>query len=310
LHLDYDQIKKKATVTKIRQTIRKAIIPAAGLGTRFLPATKIIPKELLPIVDTPVIQYNVQEVADAGIKTVILVTGKGKTRIIDHFDVQEDLKSKLEKEGRYDLVSALETASNLVQFASARQDNPRGLGHAVLCTRDLIGQEAFVVLLGDDLLDSDPAEASCTAKMIQLYQKYGKSVVALMEVPEVDVYRYGICNGRELEPGVLELDYMVEKPRPKDAPSNLAIIGRYILTPRIFDILENTPPGRNGELQLTDAMAVLMKEEGFIGYKFKGQRFDAGDKLGFIKANLAYALKRKELGPKLRAYMREILEQN
>ncbi len=291
-------------MNKDNSPIRKAIIPAAGLGTKFLPATKIVPKELLPIVDTPVIQYNVQEVADAGVKTVILVTGKGKTRIIDHFDTQEDLKSKLEKEGRFDLVSALETASNLVQFASVRQSAPKGLGDAVLCAKDLIGNEPFLVLLGDDLLDS---EVSCTQQMIELYKKYGKSVVALMEVPEVEVYRYGVCNGKEIEPGILELDYMVEKPRPKDAPSKLAVVGRYILTPRIFDHLQKTAPGKNGEVQLTDAMASLMKEEGFIGLKFEGKRYDAGEKLGFVKANIAYALKRKELGPRLREFLAEII---
>lgn len=285
--------------------IKKAIIPAAGLGTRFLPATKIVPKELLPIVDTPVIQYNVQEVADSGIKTVILITGKGKSHILDHFDVYDDLKNKLEKEGRYDLVATLEKTSNLVQFVGVRQNNQRGLGHAVLCAKEVIGNEPFVVLLGDDLVDS---ETPCTKQLMDIYQKYGKSVVALMEVPEVDVYRYGVCSGKELEPGVWDLDYIVEKPRPKDAPSNLAIIGRYVLTPRIFEFLEKTPPGRNGEIQLTDAMAALMKEDGFIGYRFKGKRYDAGDKLGFIQANVAYALKRQELGPKLKEFLRELIK--
>lgn len=291
--------------SKFVPPIRKAIIPAAGLGTRFLPATKVVPKELLPIVDTPVIQYNVQEVADAGIQTVILITGKGKSRILDHFDVYDDLKNKLEKEGRYDLVATLEKTSNLVQFVGVRQDSQKGLGHAVLCAKDVVGNEPFVVLLGDDLVD---AEVPCTKQMVEIYQKYGKSVVALMEVPEVEVYRYGVCSGQELEPGVWNLDYMVEKPRPKDAPSNLAVIGRYVLTPRIFEFLEKTPPGRNGEIQLTDAMAALMREEGFIGYKFKGQRYDAGDKLGFVKANVAYALKRPELGARLKEFLREIVK--
>lgn len=285
--------------------IRKAIIPAAGLGTRFLPATKIVPKELLPIVDTPVIQYSVQEVADAGISTVILVTSMGKNRIIDHFEVQEELRNKLEKEGRYDLVSTLEKNSNMVQFVSVRQDAPKGLGHAVLCAKDVICNEPFVVLLGDDLVDSD---VSLTKQMVDLYQKYRKSVVALMEVPEIEVYRYGVCNGVEIEPGVLDLNYMVEKPRPKDAPSKLAVIGRYVLSPRIFEFLEKTPPGRNGEIQLTDAMAALMQEEGFLGFKFEGKRYDAGDKLGFIQANIAFALKRKELGPRLRQFMRNLLD--
>lgn len=287
-----------------RAIVRKAIIPAAGLGTRFLPATKLVPKELLPIVDTPVIQYNVQEVADAGVETVILITGKGKSNILDHFDVNDDLKHKLEKEGRYDLVSTLDKTESLVQFVGVRQGAPRGLGHAVLCARDVIGDEPFLVLLGDDLVDS---EVPCSKQMVEIYQRYGKSVVALMEVPSAEVYRYGVCGGTELEPGVFELNYMVEKPRPKDAPSNLAVIGRYILSPRIFEFLEKTSPGRNGEIQLTDAMAQLMKEEGFIGYRFEGKRYDAGEKLGFIKANIAYALKRPELAITLREFMAELL---
>lgn len=284
--------------------VRKAVIPAAGLGTRFLPATKSVPKELLPIVDTPTIQYIVEEVHEAGVETVVLVTGKGKAGIVDHFDLNSDLQAKLESEGKYELARLLNEASGLVKIVSTRQQSPRGLGHAVLCAQDVIGNEPFAVCLGDDLVDSD---VPCTKQMIEIYKKYGKSVVALMEVPEEDISKFGVCAGKPLEDRVLELTHMVEKPSREEAPSRLAIVGRYILTPRIFEILDKQTPGKAGEIQLTDAMARLMKEEGFIGYQFKGERYDAGDKFGFIQANIAFGLKKAEIRPRLMEYMKSLV---
>jgi len=286
-----------------RSPVRKAVIPAAGLGTRFLPATKSVPKELLPIVDVPTIQYIVQEVVDAGIETVVLITGKGKSKIVDHFDVYPELEEKLEKEGKADLVARLRETTNMVHMVSVRQGVPRGLGHAVLCAKDVIGDEPFVVLLGDDLVD---AKVPCTKQMIDVYNEHGKSVVALMEVADSDVPKFGICGGKKISNRITDINVMGEKPKLIEAPSKTAIVGRYILTPRIFDILEQTDPGKGGEIQLTDAMAKLMREEGFLGYEFEGQRYDAGDKFGFLQANIAYALKRPDIAPKLREYMRSV----
>ncbi len=285
-------------------TIKKAVIPAAGLGTRFLPATKAVPKELLPIVDVPTIQIIAEEVSKAGIETVVLITGRGKSAIEDHFDLHLDLENKLEKEGKTELARKLKDTSNIVKIVSLRQQSPRGLGDAVLCARSVIGDEPFVVLLGDDLVDS---AVPCTKQMIDIYEKYGKSVVALMEVSDEDVPKFGICGGKSISERVIELDTMVEKPSLQDAPSNLAIVGRYILTPRIFKILANQTPGKAGEIQLTDAMATLMREEGFIGYKFEGNRYDAGDRFGYLQANIAYALKRPDIAPKLIEYMSRLV---
>lgn len=285
--------------------VRKVVIPAAGLGTRFLPATKAVPKELLPIVDIPTIQYIVNEVVNSGIETVILITGKGKESIEDHFDLNLELEEKLEREGKHELAAALRQATIMVRMVSVRQGRPRGLGHAVLCAKEVIGDEPFMVVLGDDLVDSD---VPCTKQMIDVFDKYQKSVVALMEVGPEDISKFGICGGKELSSRVLELNQMIEKPSLDKAPSNLAIVGRYILTPDIFDILEFTEPGKGGEIQLTDAMAKLMLDQGFIGYKFEGQRYDAGDKFGFLQANIAFAMKRPEIRTKLLNYMKELVK--
>lgn len=285
------------------QKVRKAVIPAAGLGTRFLPATKAVPKELLPIVDVPTIQLIVEEVVRSGMETVVLISGRGKASIVDHFDRHSDLENKLESDGKNDLAKLVRDISSMVKMVAVRQQVPKGLGHAVLCAKDVIGSEPFVVLLGDDLVD---AEVPCAKQMIDVYEKYGKSVVALMEVPECDIPRFGIVGGKQLSERVYDLDTMVEKPALKDAPSNLSIVGRYVLSPRIFEILENTKPGKAGEIQLTDAMAQLMRMEGFIGYKFEGNRYDAGDKFGFLQANIAYGLKRPDIAPKLMEYMSQV----
>ncbi len=284
--------------------VRKAIIPAAGLGTRFLPATKAVPKELLPIVDTPTIQYIVEEVYAAGIETLIIVTGKGKSAIEDHFDLNLELARKLEADGKQDLARCLNDQANLVKVVSIRQQQPRGLGHAVLCAKEIIGDEPFAVLLGDDLVD---ASVPCTKQMISVYERYHKSVVALMPVDNDDVPKFGICGGTSLSDREIDITAMVEKPKLADAPSNLAIVGRYILTPEIFEILEKTLPGKGGEIQLTDAMNTLRARDGFVGYRFEGQRYDAGDKFGFLQANIAYGLKNPEIAPKLMEYMKEIV---
>lgn len=284
--------------------ITKAIIPAAGLGTRFLPATKAVPKELLPIVDIPTIQYIVKEAVDSGIKDVIFVTGRGKNALLDHFDSYPELEEKLEKEGKFELLEALREAGTMVKVVSVRQPEPRGLGHAVLCAKDLIGDEPFVVLLGDDIVD---ATVPCTKQMIDVYNQTQKSVVALMRVPDDEVPRFGICGGHAVSDRVYQLDTMVEKPSLADAPSNLAIVGRYVLNPSIFKYLEEVQPGKGGEIQLTDAMERMMKVEGFTGYEFVGDRYDAGDKFGFIQANIMYALKRRDIAPKLKAFMRDVL---
>lgn len=285
--------------------IRKAVIPAAGLGTRFLPATKAVPKELLPIVDVPSIQLIVKEAVDSGIEDIIFVTGRGKNSIIDHFDSIPELEQKLESEGKYDLLATLRETSNMAQIVSIRQPEPRGLGHAVLCAKDLIGDEPFLVLLGDDLVDSvNP----CSQQMMEVHKKHGKSVVALMRVSDEDVPKFGIVGGHAVGEREYMLDVMMEKPSLEDAPSKLAIVGRYILNPGIFKYLEETKPGKGGEIQLTDAMERMMKVEGFVGYEFVGNRYDAGDKFGYLQANIAYGLKRRDIAPKLKAYLREVLD--
>jgi len=287
-------------------SIKKAVIPAAGLGTRFLPATKAVPKEMLPIIDIPTIQYIVKEVVDSGIEEIIFVTSKGKDAILDHFDTYPEMEQKLEREGKFDLLALLKETSQMAKFVSVRQAQPRGLGDAVLCAKDLIGDEPFVVLLGDDLVDSS---VPCTKQMIEVFEEHQKSVVALMRVSDEDVPKFGICGGHASSERSYNLDTMVEKPSLADAPSNLAIVGRYILKPSIFKYLEETTPGKGGEIQLTDAMARMMKVEGFMGYEFIGERFDAGDKFGFLKANIAYALKRRDIGPRLKSYLKELVDQ-
>ena len=285
--------------------IRKAVIPAAGLGTRFLPATKAVPKEMLPIVDIPTIQYIVKEAVASGIEDIIFITGRGKNSILDHFDYFPELEEKLVREGKHDLADMLRETSSMAKIIAVRQGEPRGLGHAVLCAKDLIGNEPFVVLLGDDLVDS---AIPCSRQMIDAYNKHKKSVVALLRVDDEDVSKFGICGGHQIDERLYSLDTMMEKPSLQAAPSNLAIVGRYVLQPTIFKYLEDTQPGTGGEIQLTDAMERMMKVEGFLGYEFSGQRYDAGDKFGFLQAAIAYGLKRRDLAPKLRAYMKEVLD--
>jgi len=286
--------------------IRKCVVPAAGLGTRFLPATKAIPKEMLPIVDTPTLQYIVQEAASAGIEDVILINGRGKSSIEDHFDLALELESILKARGKQEEWKKLRDISSLANIVSVRQKEPLGLGHAVLCAKNLIGSEPFGVILGDDVID---AVKPAIRQLAEAFQRHRKGVIALMEVPASEAHLYGIAAGEAIDERTVRITQLVEKPRAGTAPSNLAVIGRYVLPARVFEILEKQSPGVGGEIQLTDALAVLCEAEGLIGYKFEGRRYDAGDKLGYLKANVAYALKRKDLRAPLLAWLTDLLQQ-
>jgi len=282
--------------------IRKAVIPAAGMGTRFLPATKAVPKELLPIVDIPTIQYIVEEAVAAGVRDVILVCARGKDSIVDHFDIAAELEANLERTGKTALRQEMRRIAQMARVVTVRPQEPLGLGHAVLCARALVGDEPFVVMLGDDIID---AEVPATRQLTDCWQKHGLGTIALMEVPLAETSMYGIAAGTALDARTTRIERLVEKPK-SNPPSNLAVIGRYVLPPRIFELLEQVKPGVGGEIQLTDALAMLAREEGLLGYRFEGQRYDAGDRLGYLKANIAFAMKRPELAGPLRQYLAEL----
>ncbi|MEE8218694.1 MAG: UTP--glucose-1-phosphate uridylyltransferase GalU [Vicinamibacteria bacterium] len=285
--------------------IRKAIFPAAGLGTRFLPATKAQPKEMLVLVDKPIIQYVIEEAVASGLKSIIIVTGKGKNAIEDHFDVSHELERLLEQRGKLDLLEQVRSLSNMINVSYVRQGEQLGLGHAVLMARDLVGDEPFAVMLGDDIIDGP---VPCMRQMINVFESYGGPVVAVHQVPRKDISAYGVIDGTpEGETGRLfRIRDMVEKPRAEDAPSDLAIIGRYILTPDIFDALEQTPRDAGGEIQLTNALRKLKESRALYGYQFEGVRHDAGNKLGFLKATVEFALKREDLGGPFREYLKSL----
>lgn len=285
--------------------LRKVVIPAAGLGTRFLPATKAVPKEMLPIVDKPTLQYIVEEAVAAGVRDVILINGRYKAAIEDHFDVSYELERTLDDRGKKSEVEGLRNISRMVNLLSVRQKNPLGLGHAVLCARPMIGDEPFGVMLGDDMIDS---EVPGILQLWNAYQKHALGVVALMEVPASETHLYGIAAGERIDERTMRITHIVEKPK-SNPPSNLAVIGRYVLPPSIFGHLENQERGVGGEIQLTDALAKLQQTKGLIGYRFEGIRHDAGDKLGYLKANLAFGLKRPDLRDGLLSYMREVIGQ-
>jgi UTP--glucose-1-phosphate uridylyltransferase len=287
------------------QPIRVAVFPAAGLGTRFLPATKASPKEMLPLVDKPLIQYAVEEARAAGIGRIVIVTGRGKSAIEDHFDTSFELERTLEEKGKKELFEQVRAISELASFSYVRQKIALGLGHAVLQAKDLVGREPFAVMLGDDIVDS---EVPCIGQMIRLYERRGNPVIALQEVPRAETKQYGIVAGNpvEGEERVLALTDMVEKPSPERAPSNLAIIGRYLLPPEIFDILEATRSDVGGEIQLTSGLKTLLAARPIDGYRFEGKRYDAGDKLGFLKATVELALKRDDLGKDFREYLKTL----
>jgi len=283
--------------------VRKAVIPAAGFGTRFLPATKAVPKELLPIVDKPTIQYIMEEVVAAGIDEVILITGREKGSIEDHFDTSGELENHLKKKKKEDLLKIIQQISEMVTLVSVRQKEPLGLGHAILCAKRTVGNEPFAVLLGDDLIDS---QIPCIKQMIDLYSSEMQAIIAIQQVPQEEAHLYGIIKGQKVKERVYRIEEMVEKPPKGRAPSNLAIIGRYILPPQIFSILEKVPPDRNGEIQLTNGLVELNRKDAIFGYEFIGDRYDAGDKLGYLQANISYGLRHPELGPKLKAYLKSL----
>ncbi|MBI4477500.1 MAG: UTP--glucose-1-phosphate uridylyltransferase GalU [Acidobacteria bacterium] len=286
--------------------VRKAVFPVAGLGTRFLPATKAQPKEMLPLVDKPIIQYSVEEAVAAGVSNIILVTGRGKNAIEDHFDVSIELETFLESRGKTDLLAEIRKISNLINFAYVRQGEPLGLGHAVLVARELVGAEPFAVILGDDVIDADPP---AIGQMIQMFRLVNGPVLAVERVPEESVSSYGIVDieTEPIGPRLFQVRGLVEKPRREEARSNLAIIGRYILTPDIFPILAATREDRTGEIQLTNGLRQLLEKRPIYAYEVDGTRHDTGNKLGFLKAVTYFALKRPDLGDAFRQYLEEII---
>jgi UTP--glucose-1-phosphate uridylyltransferase len=273
--------------------VRKAIIPAAGLGTRFLPATKAQPKEMLPIVDKPTIQYIVEEAIESGIEEILIITGRNKRAIEDHFDRSVELELELEKKNKKELLSLVRDISNMVNIHYVRQKEPKGLGHAINCARSFVGNEPFGVLLGDDIVHSE--SKPCLKQLLDAYNEYKTTILGVQVVADEDVSKYGIVDGKLIEEGVYKVKNLVEKPSLEEAPSNIAILGRYIITPGIFDILENTKPGRGGEIQLTDALKVLAAREAMYAFEFEGKRYDVGDKLGFLQATVEFALRREDL---------------
>ncbi len=283
--------------------VRKAVFPAAGLGTRFLPATKASPKEMLPLVDKPLIQYVVEEAVASGIESVIIVTGRNKAPMEDHFDISFELEKLLEERGKPDLLKEMRAISEMARVSYVRQGEALGLGHAVLQARDLVGDEPFAVILSDDIIDS---ETPGLKQLLDVYEKYDAPVVGTMQVAGEAISRFGAIDVDEVEDGVYKIKDMVEKPNFSEAPSDLAIIGRYVLTPDIFDEIEKTAPGAIGEIQITDAMRSLLKKRPFYAVRFKGTRHDAGDKLGFLMATVEFALKRKDLAPDFREYLKSL----
>ena len=274
------------------KTVRKAIIPAAGLGTRFLPATKSQPKEMLPIVDKPTLQYIIEEAIESGIEEILIVTGRSKKSIEDHFDRSVELELELEQKDKTEMLKMVQDISNMVNIHYIRQKEPKGLGHAIYCAKSFIGNEPFAVLLGDDIVDS---EKPCLKQLIEAYNEYKTSILGVQEVDKQDTDKYGILDAKYIENRVYKVKDMIEKPKVEEAPSNIAILGRYIITPDIFDILENQEPGKSGEIQLTDALKTLATHEAIYAYNFEGKRYDVGDKLGFLEATVDFALKRPEL---------------
>lgn len=285
--------------------VRKAIIPAAGLGTRFLPATKSQPKEMLPIVDKPTIQYIVEEAVASGIEQILIITGRNKKSIEDHFDKSVELEKELEEKNKEELLELVRSISSLAEVYYIRQKEPKGLGHAIYCAKTFVGNEPFAVMLGDDIVDS---KVPCLKQLLECYKEYKTSILGVQPVPQKDVSKYGIVTPLKIEDDVFKVKGLVEKPKVDESPSNIAILGRYIITPRIFDILENTPPGVNGEIQLTDALKLLMKNEAIYAYAFSGRRYDVGDKLGYLQATVDFALKRPELRDGFMEYLKSVVE--
>lgn len=283
--------------------VRKAVFPAGGLGTRFLPATKVIPKEMLALVDKPIIQYGVEEAIASGIEHIIIITGRGKGAMEDHFDHSFELDATLERRGKHELLAVSRGVSTMARISYVRQKEPLGLGHAVLCAKALVGDEPFAVILPDDVIEAD---VPCLKQMISVFDERGGSILATQTIDGPEISAYGVLAGSQdpENPRIYNCTGMVEKPKFKDAPSKQAIIGRYVLTPRVFELLEETTPGAGGEIQLTDGIKALLKEESVFGYTFEGKRFDAGDKFGMLQATVEFALNRTDLGPKFREYLK------
>jgi UTP--glucose-1-phosphate uridylyltransferase len=295
-------------MTKPARRVRKAVLPAAGLGTRFLPATKAQPKEMLPVVDKPLIQYVVEECIASGIESIIIVTGRGKNAIEDHFDSSPELERFLESKGKSDQAALVRDISNMVHFSYTRQKDPLGLGHAVLIARELVGDEPFAVLLGDVII---PGPRPATRELIEIYEATGIGAIAVEAVPQEKTYLYGVINGEPAQQTkwgerLLRVRDLVEKPSPEEAPSNLAVTGRYVLPPEIFDCLARTTAGRGGEIQLTDGLRLLAQETGLLALTYEGKSYDAGDKLGFLKATVEIALENAEFGEEFRNYLRAL----
>lgn len=284
--------------------VRKAVIPAAGLGTRFLPATKAQPKEMLPIVDKPSLQFIIEEAVNSGIEEILIITGRNKTSIENHFDKSVELELELKKKGKTDILEEIRRISNMADIHYIRQKEPLGLGHAIFCAKSFIGNEPFAVLLGDDIIHD---EKPCLKQMLEVHDKYKTTILGVQQVPKEDVNKYGIVDGQYIENRVYKVKDLIEKPAIEDAPSNVAILGRYIINPTIFEILEHTKPGKGGEIQLTDALKVLAQREAMYAYNFEGRRYDVGDKLGFLEATVEYALRRKELREEFLKYLVDIV---
>ncbi len=286
--------------------IRKAVIPAAGLGTRFLPATKAQPKEMLPIVDKPTLQYIIEEAIESGIEEILIITGRNKSSIENHFDKSVELELELEKKGKTDLLEEVRKISDMVNIHYIRQKEPKGLGHAIYCAKSFIGNEPFAVLLGDDIVYNP--EKPCLKQMIEAYDEYNATVLGVQEVPREDVNKYGIVEGKSIKDRVYKVKGLIEKPAIETAPSNIAILGRYIINPAIFEILGHTKPGKGGEIQLTDALKELAQREEMYAYVFEGRRYDVGDKQGFLEATVEYALRREDLRGEFLDYLVGIVQ--
>lgn len=285
--------------------VRKAIIPAAGLGTRFLPATKAQPKEMIPIVDKPTIQYIVEEAAAAGIEDILIISGRNKRAIEDHFDKSYELEEELHRKGKQELLSIVENISNIANIHYIRQKEAKGLGHAIYCAKSFIGDEPFAVLLGDDIVDS---KTPCIKQLMDVYNEYRTTILGVQKVPLQDVPKYGIIAGNQIDERVYKVKGLVEKPEIEHTPSNIAILGRYIISPRIFEFLENATPGKNGEIWLTDALQLLMEKEAMYAYDFEGDRYDVGDRIGFLKATVEFALKREDLREDFTVFLKNTME--
>lgn len=285
--------------------VKKAVIPAAGLGTRFLPVTKSVPKEMLPIVDKPTIQYIIEEIVDSGIEEILIITGRNKDVIVNHFDNVPELEFNLKMKGKEAELKMIEDITNMAKIFTVRQKEAKGLGHAVLCAKEFIGDEPFAVVLGDDIVYN--AEKPALKQMIEVFDEYQASVIGVQTVEDDQVDKYGIVSGKALTEDILEVDDLVEKPAVGEAPSNRAILGRYIITPEIFEILEHTGKGAGGEIQLTDALKTLAGQQKMVAYDFKGRRYDVGDKLGFLEATVEYGLRTPGLEDRFRAYLKELI---